>query len=102
MVQVTHTDTGLSLRGDLTVDTVNGALQANRGFAGNECTLDLAAVDNVDSAGLALLVYWMQEAAARNCRLRPCNVPDRIRSLMRILGLTELLDPEPPEDSGKG
>ena len=102
MVQVVQTETGLSLRGDLTVDTVNQALQSTRAFAGNECILDLAAVDHVDSAGLALLVYWMAEAARKNCRLRPCNVPGRIQSLMRILGLADLLTSDPPDGPGRG
>ena len=101
-VRVVQTDAGLSLRGDLTVDTVSGVLQATRPLAGKDCVLDLSEVGNVDSAGLALLVYWMQEATRRNCRLRPCNVPGRTRSLMRILGLTELLAPDPPEGSGQG
>ena len=101
-IDLVQTDAGLALRGDLTVDTVNDAFRTTPAFSGEECALDLAAVGNTDSAGVALLVYWMQEAARRNCRLRPCNAPDQMKSLIRILGLTELLAQDSPGVPGQG
>ena len=102
MIDLIQNDAGLALRGDLTVDTVNEAFRATPAFTGKECALDLAAVGNTDSAGVALLVFWMQEATRSNCRLRPCNAPDQIKSLIRILGLTEVLAQDSPGVPGQG
>ena len=92
MVEVRQTETGYALHGDLTVDTVSKIFPRTPAFSAGDCALDLTGVSNTDSAGLALLVYWIQGAAARGCRLTPRGAPAQMRSLVSVSGLDGILD----------
>lgn len=91
MAIITPTDTGYALAGELTVDTVSGVYGQTPAFSGSRCELDLSGVTGTDSSGLALLLYWMQQAAARGCVLSPHGAPRQMRSLLRVSGLEGLL-----------
>ena len=92
MAEISRTETGFMLAGDLTVDTVSGIYRRTPGFDSAECSLDLSGVTNTDSSGLALLVYWIRRAEAENCRLIPCHAPEQMKSLIRVSGLAGLLE----------
>ncbi len=100
-MKYTETTGTVSLRGDLTVDTVSRLFRAMPAFTENERTLDLSAVENADSAGLALLVYWVQEASRHHCRLRTCHIPAQVLSLIRLQGLTDCLTSHLSGDDGR-
>ncbi|MGI9311802.1 MAG: STAS domain-containing protein [bacterium] len=53
--------------------------------------IDLAAVREADSAGLALLVHWSNLAQARG-GARFANAPAQLRRLAEITGLAEMFD----------
>ncbi len=90
-MEITRDDGGFSLRGDLTVDNAAAAYRSTPDFPAGDCRLDLAGIENTDSAGLALLVYWIRQAEAAGCRLIPENAPAQMRSLLRVAGLGMLI-----------
>jgi phospholipid transport system transporter-binding protein len=49
--------------------------------------LDLAGVERANSAGLALLLEWLDLAQQRGQRLRLCNLPDSLQAIARISNL---------------
>ena len=60
--------------------------------------IDLGGVDSANSAGLALLLEWLDLARARRIDLRFANLPDallRIAALSNVDGLLPLAQPGP-------
>jgi len=53
--------------------------------------VDLAAVTEVDTAAIALLLEWQRQAAASGGRLRLSGVPADIASLAKLYGVDGLL-----------
>jgi phospholipid transport system transporter-binding protein len=50
-------------------------------------TVDLAGVTLADSAGIALLVEWQQQARAANRALQFANIPEQVRKIIHVSGL---------------
>ncbi|GGL07483.1 STAS domain-containing protein [Mangrovihabitans endophyticus] len=93
---------GLSYAGDLTVQTVAERLPELLAELpeDGELELDLSAIDEVDTAGLQLLLVIKREATARGCPLRLTAVGD---SLARLLALTRLdMRLDPARDTAEG
>jgi len=53
--------------------------------------IDLAAVDRVDSAGVALVLSWARRAAAEGRPLVFAGMPQSMRALATLYGVEELL-----------
>lgn len=53
-------------------------------------TIDLQGVTLADSAGLALLLEWLQRARAAGREMVFANIPDQVRDLIRVSGLTQV------------
>jgi phospholipid transport system transporter-binding protein len=53
--------------------------------------IDLAGVEEADSAALSLLLEWRREAKARGYGLRYANLPQAIRSLAEVYGVSALI-----------
>ncbi len=60
-------------------------------LAGPECEIDLSGVEGADSSTLALLLLWQRHALRRGCRLRFTGFPARLRSLIDLYDLREIL-----------
>lgn len=78
-----------SLTGALTFDSVpslwpQGAQLLSGTTPGMALEVDLAGVERVDSAGLALLVGWQGRAQAAGRVLRYASVPERLLAIARI------------------
>ena len=86
-----RTDTGIALRGKLTADTVTKVFNQSPGFESEVLDVDLSEVIEMDSAGLALLVYWQQHAERGGCQLRLVNSPEQVKTMIRISDLGTLL-----------
>lgn len=83
----------LVVQGDLTFQTVP-RLHAAYGediATGGRVALDLSGVAHTDSAGVALLVDWLRQARGAGGDLRLVNVPEQMRSIVRVSGLERLL-----------
>lgn len=57
-------------------------------------TVDLSGVTEVDSAAVSLLLEWQRQAARRGQRLRFARLPESLKSLAALYGVTELLPEE--------
>ncbi len=54
-------------------------------------TFDLAGVQRVDSAGLALLLEWLREAQRRGKEIRFQNIPGQLAAIAKVSGLNDIL-----------
>jgi len=94
-------ENGLASRGDgafdisgrLTFDTVprfqdqaGGLLQGNA----QPVTIDMQGVTQADSAGLALMIEWLQMARAAKRKLVFANIPEQMIDLIRVNGLQRM------------
>ncbi len=59
--------------------------------AGTAMLLDLAAVNDVDSSALSVVLAWLRTAGARGLTLRLANPPANLISLAALYGVSELL-----------
>jgi phospholipid transport system transporter-binding protein len=53
--------------------------------------VDLAAVSELDSAALGLLLEWLREARAQNREIVYLNLPANLTSLGKLYGVLDLL-----------
>lgn len=86
--------TRLGVEGVLDFDTVVPLIaESRRYFAGKERRLevDLRGVRCANSAGLALLLEWLELAQKRGISLRFRNLPESLTRLAAISNLTGLL-----------
>jgi phospholipid transport system transporter-binding protein len=56
-----------------------------------ELRLDLSGITRADSAGLALLLEWVRCARQAGTPLKLANVPPRLRSLIEVTDLDQVL-----------
>ena len=61
-------------------------------------TLDLAGIEEADSAAVSLLLEWQREAKARGFRVVYANLPQAIVSLAEVYGVTALI-PSPERNA---
>ncbi|OGA25632.1 MAG: anti-anti-sigma factor [Betaproteobacteria bacterium RIFCSPLOWO2_02_FULL_67_26] len=81
-----------AVRGPITIDNVVSLLAEGNGlFAAAQATVDLAAVTEVDSSALSLLLEWRREAGRNGRSIRYLNLPANLQSLAKLYGVTELL-----------
>ena len=90
----------LLLSGELTFDTAPALYRdaeslLNKGEPLR--TIDLAAVEDVDSAGLALLLEWQAQSGQSGENLNIINAPENLLSLARLCEAVDLL-----QISGRG
>lgn len=55
-------------------------------------TIDMHGITLADSAGLALLLEWLQLARAANREIAFTNVPEQVRELIRVNGLQQVFN----------
>jgi phospholipid transport system transporter-binding protein len=84
-------DGAVQVTGPLTFQSVPKCLESSRPlFAGDDArlTFDLQGVTLADSAGLALLLEWREMAHAGKRELVFVNLPDQMRHLIEVSGLS--------------
>ena len=86
----------VSVKGDLTFTTINKktvqAIQFKSSRYSNEnLTIDLSAVNNSDSAGLALMIEWMKLSKLHNVELNFKHIPEQLLTLAKLSGVDESL-----------
>jgi phospholipid transport system transporter-binding protein len=65
--------------------------EGRRMFDQTEAVVDLDRVQEVDSTGLAVMLEWMRSAQRQNHKLSFINIPDNLKSLADVYGVSELL-----------
>lgn len=93
-ISFTFTDNIGTLAGILTRKTVpslpnKGCL--DKKLANRQVVVDLKALDNVDTAGLAWLFLLVEEANALPCQLSYSNVSDDLLKLAKLSGVEQFL-----------
>lgn len=84
----------LAVQGVLNFETVPVVLAQSAAWmqkVQDTVTIDLKGVERADSAGLALLVEWLHTARSKGRELKFVNVPEQVRSLIRVNGLSRAL-----------
>ena len=83
----------ICLSGALTLDTVTAHFNAlERDLAqGAVLKVDFSAVTEVDSSAVALLLAWHRQAAEQGAVIQLTALPDGMRKLVAVYGLSELL-----------
>lgn len=59
--------------------------------ASNSCVIDLAQVDSIDSAGIAILLSWERYAKHQRKSLSFKNPPEKLLAMLQLYDLTEIL-----------
>src|SRR5690242_10575394 len=82
----------LEVSGAVTIDNV--VTVAERGIVlldREDLIIDLGQITNVDSSAVSVLLQWEREARRRNRQIRFENVPQKLQSLIRLYGVSELI-----------
>ena len=78
--------------GPLTIENITAVLdESERLFAAPEVVVDLAAVTEVDSSAVSLLLQWQRSARQGGRTIRYSNLPPNLKSLARLYGVAELI-----------
>ncbi|MCG8024060.1 MAG: STAS domain-containing protein [Candidatus Thiodiazotropha endolucinida] len=82
------------VQGEMTFSSVKELLLHSKQLfsAVEELEVDLSQVDHADSAGLALVLEWMAQAAERNARIVFTGVPESMVSIARLCQVASLLE----------
>ena len=94
MIEILQSGDQVELKGKLTVDTVSSAFARSPQFGKHSTRIDLSGIDEMDSAGLSLLVYWQQMSEMQNSKLVFLNPSPQIVTMSKISGLETLLGSE--------
>jgi len=86
------------VQGDMTFSSVKELLQRSMTLFSSveEFEIDLTQVDHADSAGPALVLEWMAQAAEREAKVVFTGMPESIISIARLCQVESLLDGSDP------
>ncbi|MFA5242035.1 MAG: STAS domain-containing protein [Sulfuricella sp.] len=79
--------------GPLTIATVSAWLRESKALFAEDgiWELNLAGVEDVDSAAVSLLLEWARQAAQRGRQLQLHNLSENLQSLLKVYDVKELL-----------
>ncbi len=86
-----RTASTLALSGKLDRDTLLALWQARDSAMAGITTVDVAALDRVDSAGLALLVHLREIARAQGTTPLFSGITDKLDSLIKLYNLQQII-----------
>lgn len=81
----------LLLKGELDRDTLMGLWQQRETLIRGVETIDVAALNRVDSSGLALLVHLREIARAQGRTPRFAGISDKLQSLITLYNLQQII-----------
>jgi len=80
------------VEGALTMANVTAVLEESKAaFRSPRIVVDLGGVTEVDSSAVSLLLEWRRQARGGNRRIEYVNLPDNLRSLADLYGVSDLL-----------
>jgi phospholipid transport system transporter-binding protein len=81
-----------SVQGPITIANATTVLAESASvFTNPRMIVDLSGVTEVDSAGVSLLLEWRRAAARSSRHIEFVNLPDSLRSLADLYGVSHLL-----------
>lgn len=57
----------------------------------DELVIDLSGITEVDSSAVSMLLEWQRQADKKQQQLHFVNVPQSLRSLIQLYGVSELI-----------
>ncbi len=90
MVMIATKGAEIRLTGDLTTQTAAEDFRHTPVFSEPLYRVDLQKIDKIDSAGLALLVYWKTRAKASVSELEFTNSPEKLLEMADLGGLVTI------------
>lgn len=91
-IEVGAGGTRATLDGPVTLANVNAVLaEGTRVFTAPSLSVDLAAVTEVDSTAVSLLLEWRRAAQREKRSIEFVNHPANLKSLIALYGVAELL-----------
>jgi len=86
-------DSRFAVTGALTIDTAKDhqRLPSARSTQEGAWVVDMAQVESVDSAAVSLMLSWMRQAGSQGRDVSFIHVPENLRSLVDLYGLSEVL-----------
>lgn len=92
----------IRVAGSITIDNVVAMTQHGISlFEENPLDIDLASVAEVDSSIVSMLLEWLREARRKKIQLRFINIPESVKSLMQLYGVSEFFYTEPSDQSAR-
>lgn len=83
----------LALQGELDQGTLNSLWQEQAQAMQNVSVIDLSGVSRVDTAGLALLIHFIEQAKQSGQAVRLDSVSENLRTLVQLYNLPDGLLP---------
>ncbi len=68
-------------------------------FDDRSLTIDLKKVTEVDSTIISMLLEWLREMRKKNRSLQFINIPENLKSLIQLYGVTEIIPISPSQAS---
>jgi phospholipid transport system transporter-binding protein len=85
---VEHSDGYIRLNGPLDFSTVAELLDSGMDWPSEgDIHIDLAGIGHSNSAGLALLLEWLQKAQQKGRQIKYHNVPEQLLGIARAYGI---------------
>ena len=93
---------GLRIGGSITIHNVVAVVEQGAALFGRGGEIiDLSQVEDVDSSAVSMLLEWQREAGRRKRRLIFVNMPEKLKNLVQLYDLLELI-PEGPDGTKPG
>jgi phospholipid transport system transporter-binding protein len=91
--EVVLSDSGkLSVEGSVTINNVVAVVARGIALFDREnLVIDLTQVTEVDSSAVCMLLEWQREAGRRNCRICFDNMPQNLKGLTQLYGVSEFI-----------
>lgn len=82
----------VKVEGAVTVDNVSAMTAEGKALLDDQCLfVDLAAVEDVDSSIVSMLLEWLRVANEHSCQLQFINQPESLKSLVQLYGVSEFI-----------
>ena len=82
----------LSVKGPITIANVADVIEKGVNlFDKNDLIIDLSQVTEVDSSAVSLLLEWQRKAQENNRQLCFSNIPESLKNLTQLYGVSELV-----------
>lgn len=88
----------IKVEGAVTVDNVSALTEQGTALMDNQClTVDLAAVGEIDSAIVSMLLEWLRVTNQHNGQIQFINQSENLKSLVQLYGVAEFIPSETAE-----
>ena len=91
-LEITATDDGLSVAGEIDAHTAPGLAEAIDGCEQQHIVIDMSAIEFVDSSGLRVLIEAHQKARAEDRSVQLANPSTAVSRLLEISGIDHYLN----------